>query len=57
MKKGFASKKGKFEANLMQKSYSNKILNHLADSNESELVSKYKLSNYYLKAVNFLAKN
>ena len=50
----FASKKGKFAANLMERLYCNKILNHLADSKESEKASKCALLNYYLKSYEFL---
>ena len=48
------SKKGKFAGNLIEKLYSNKIINKLADDNQSESICKCDLSNYYVKSCNFL---
>jgi len=48
------SKKGKFAANLMEKLYSNKILNHLTDDNQGESTYKCDLSNYYVKSCDLL---
>ena len=56
MKNSFVSKKGKFAVNLIEKLYSSKILNQLADSNELDIISKCKLSNYYFKICKFLNK-
>ena len=38
----------------MEKLHSNKILNQLADDNQSESTSKCDLSNYYVKSCDFL---
>ena len=54
VKNAFVSKKGKFAGNLMEKLYSNKILNQLADDNQSESTSKCDLSKYYVKSCDFL---
>ena len=48
------SKKSKFVGNLIEKLYLNKILNQLADDNQSELTSKCDLSKYYVKSCDFL---
>ena len=38
----------------MEKLYANKILNQLANDNESDIASKCELSNYYLKSCDCL---
>ena len=54
MKKEFSTTKGKFAGNLMEKIYSNKIMNYLTCEDECGVKSKCDLLNYEIKSYEFL---
>ena len=54
MKKEFTSARGKFTGNLIEKLHSNKIMNYLADEDQSNSKSKCDLSNCTIKSYEFL---
>ena len=54
MKKEFSTTKGKFTGNLVEKIYSNKIMNYLTCEDECGAKSKCDLSNYEIKSYEFL---
>ena len=54
VKNEFVSKKGKFAGNLMEKLYSDKIMNQLANDEQCESSSKCDLSNYHMRSNEFL---